>query len=138
MIFLRRSEPVDPKKELASFQGTWTFDNVMTDRTWPKPIGKGSDKNGKNSERKWVVKGNEITWTSLDGSEVKASFTIDPNKVPSQIDFTFLSGPNKGRDVQGGVRMGGRRELWLCLVDPGSDGRSAEVSFLMQRMRVVR
>jgi uncharacterized protein (TIGR03067 family) len=119
LIFLRKSEPVDPKKELALFQGTWTFDNVMTDK-WPKPIGKGPDKNGQNSERKWVVKGNEITWISLDGNEVKGSFTIDPNKVPSQIDFTFHHGPNKGQRCRGVYEWVGDSELWLCLVDPGA------------------
>lgn len=125
LIFLRRIEPLDPKKELAALQGTWTVENVQTD-AWPKPIGQGN-------ERKWAVKGNEITWTDLDGKEVKASFTIDPNKVPSQIDFTFLSGPHKGEKCAGVYERLGTdgTTLWLCLADPGSKAtRPKDISFV--------
>jgi uncharacterized protein (TIGR03067 family) len=122
LMILRRTTPVDPKTELALLQGTWTFEIVQTDpiNGWPKPTGKGPDKTGQGSERRWVVKGNEITWTSPDGEEIKVSFTIDPNKVPRQIDFTFLSGPNKGEKCAGVYELKDNKGLNLCMVDPGS------------------
>lgn len=131
LIFLRRMEPIDPEKELTALQGTWTVDNVQTD-AWPKPIGKLPDATGRGSERRWVIKGNEIAWTGLDGKEVKASFKIEPNKVPSQIDFTFLSGPHKGEECPGVYEWVGadRTVLWLCLADPGSKtDRPKDISF---------
>ncbi len=121
MVSLRPTDAVDPKRELASLQGTWSFDNVMTDTAWSKPIGKIADKNGQGGERKWIMKGNEITWTRPDGKAVKASFTIGPKKVPGQIDITFLSGPNKGEKCRGIYEWAGN-ELWLCFLDPGRKG----------------
>jgi uncharacterized protein (TIGR03067 family) len=131
LIFLHKTEPIDPEKELASLQGTWTLRLTQTD-AWPNPIGKGPDKTGQGSERKWVIKGNEIRWTSPDSQEIKASFTIDPNKVPRQIDMTFLSGPNKGDKCQGVYeRTGvGDKVLHLCMVDPGSKAtRPKDISY---------
>jgi uncharacterized protein (TIGR03067 family) len=131
LIFLRKTEPVDSKKELAAFQGAWTFRIAQTEG-WPVPIGKGPDKTGQGSERKWVVKGNEIIWTSPDGKEVKASFTIDSTKVPKQIDFTFLSGANKGEKCMGVYEWSGAdgKQLSLCVVDPGSKAlRPKDISY---------
>jgi uncharacterized protein (TIGR03067 family) len=131
LIFLRKAEPVDPEKELAALQGTWTFRIAQTE-AWPIPIGKGPDETGRGSERKWVVKGDRITWTSPDGREVKATFTIDPNKVPRHIDMTFLSGPSKGEKCVGVYEWGGAdgKQLRLCMVDPGSKAvRPKDISY---------
>lgn len=67
------------------------------------------------------MKVNEIIWTSPDNKEVKASFTIDPSKVPPHIDITFLSGPNKGEKCPGIYEWVGN-ELELCFLDPGRKG----------------
>jgi uncharacterized protein (TIGR03067 family) len=96
LIFLRPSKPSDAERELAAFQGTWTLKNILTD-SWALPSGKGPDMSGEGSERRWVVKGNEITWTDPAGQEIKASFKIDWLKTPKKIDLTFLSGPDKGK-----------------------------------------
>lgn len=116
LIFLRQTEPIDPEKEIAAFQGEWIFSNVMTN-SWPKPIGKKDDQ---VNERRWTVDKNVISWTGVDGEVVKMSFTIDPHQVPRQIDFTFLSGPHKGQTCQGVYQDLGTSESWICLADPGS------------------
>jgi RNA polymerase sigma factor (sigma-70 family) len=131
LIFLRKIEPVDPEKERAAFQGTWTFKIAQTD-AWPIPTGNGPDKTGQGSERQWIVKGNEITWISPDGQKVRVRFTIDPNKVPRQLDFTFVSGPHKGVASLGVYEWGGvdGNQLHLCMVDPGSNApRPKDISY---------
>lgn len=127
---LRPSKPSDAERENAAFQGTWTLRNFDTGRvernkdpsSWPLPGGKGPDKSGKGSELKWIVKPNEIVWTSPSGQEVKASFTIDPNQMPKQIDLKFLSGPHQGETCLGIYQRDDLDEniLWLCMADPGS------------------
>ncbi len=121
LIDLRPSKPSDAERAIGAFQGTWTLRNIDTG-SWPLPGGKGPDKTGEGSELRWVVKGNEITWTSPTGQEIKASFTIDPMKRPNQIDLTFQSGPNKGETCPGIYLRGDLDEniLWLCIADPGS------------------
>jgi uncharacterized protein (TIGR03067 family) len=128
LIFL---QPMDAEKELASLQGTWKFEIIQTD-VWPKPRGKGPDRLGRGDDRQWVIKGDEITWTSPDGEEVKLSFTIDPTKSPKHFDVTFLSGPHKGQKCPGMYERGGLGGvvLWLCLTDPGSQApRPTKVSY---------
>lgn len=123
-------EPVDPVKELASFQGTWCFD-LTQPWTWPQPIGVGTDSDGRQSERRWVVKGNQITWVGRDGERIYVTFTIDPFKTPKQIDFTFLNGPYRGRKSIGiyEPQIGNESYLWLCMTDPGTDApRPTDVS----------
>lgn len=118
LIFLRPGKPSDTERELAAFQGTWTLKNFETD-SWPLPIGKGPDKFGAGSELRWVIKGNEVTWTSPDGQESKAAFTLDPRQTPKQIDLTFLGGPNKGQTRLGVYQRGDTdgNVLWLCMAD---------------------
>jgi RNA polymerase sigma factor (sigma-70 family) len=128
LITLRPMQPIDPKTELAALQGTWTFQYSQTD-AWPIPIGKGPDETGEGSERRWVIKGSELTWTGEDGKEVKVAFTIDPNKLPKQIDFMFLNGPSKGAKCQGiytlesprpmSRRYAYQKVFHLWVVDPG-------------------
>ncbi|HWB07863.1 MAG TPA: TIGR03067 domain-containing protein [Pirellulales bacterium] len=130
LMILRPSKPSDAEREIAALQGIWTLRNFDTGNfrenkdpsSWPLPGGKGPDKSGEGSELRWVVKANEITWTSPAGREIKASFTIDPLKRPKQIDLTFLSGPNKGETCPGLYQRGDldANILWLCMADPGS------------------
>ncbi|MBI1315218.1 TIGR03067 domain-containing protein [bacterium] len=139
LIFLEPLPLDETEKELASLQGTWKFEIIQTDG-WPKPIGKGPDRLGRGDQRKWVVKGNEITWTSPQGEEVKLSFTIDPSKAPKHIDVTFLSGPHKGQSCAGIYERGGVGGvvLWLCLTDPGSKApRPTRVSYATQEGRTM-
>lgn len=127
---LRPSEPSDARRELAAFEGTWTLRNYDTGRfernkdpsSWPLPGGKGPDQSGEGSELKWIVTQNEIAWTSTSGQEIKASFTIDPNQTPKQIDLKFLSGPHQGETCPGIYQRDDLDEsiLWLCMADPGS------------------
>lgn len=140
LMILRPSKPSDAERELAALQGTWTLRNFDTGNfsrnkdpsSWPLPGGKGPDKSGEASELRWVVKQNEITWTSPSGREIKASFTIDPFQTPKRIDLTFISGPHKGETYPGIYQRGDLDEniLWLCLADPGSKNvRPKEFSY---------
>ncbi len=97
-------------QELASLQGEWKLEVFYTD-TLPKPTGNyvGS---------RWVIQGNEMSWTGPDSKQIKMSFTIDPTKLPSEIDATFLSGPHKGEKCLGIYERRGST-LLLCLADPG-------------------
>ena len=116
---------------MAALQGTWCFD-VLQFRIWPEPIGIGTDGNGRASEKRWIVKGNRITWVSQEGRRIQVSFTIDPTKSPKQIDFTFLNGPNRGAKCLGiyETQLGNPKYLWLCLTNPGSDApRPTEVVY---------
>ncbi len=76
--------PIDPMKELASFQGTWCWD-FSQPWTWPQPIGVGTDSDGRKSEKRCVIDGNRITWVGPDGERIYVTFTIDPfNPLPEQ------------------------------------------------------
>lgn len=128
LIFLRPSQPSDSERQIGAFQGTWTLRNFDTgknndNRSWPLPKGKRPDKSGEGSELRWIIKGNEISWTSSDGQEIKASFTTNPKTRPKQIDLTFLSGPDEGQTCSGIYHRGDFDEniLWLCMSDPGSN-----------------
>lgn len=110
LIFLGR---LDIDKELASLQGTWKFDVFYSDNL-SKPASRGE-------QRQCVIKGNEIAWTSADGERIRGSFTIDPMKVPNEIDMTFLNGPHKGQECRGIYQHGiGGAVLSFCVADPGA------------------
>ncbi len=131
LVTLRPIAPVDPVKELASFQGTWCFD-ILQFRIWPEPIGIGTDSNGRKSEKRMVVKGNHITWTDRQGEQIVVEFKIDPYQTPKQIDFTFLTGPNRGAKSIGiyEPQMGNDKFLWLCMTNPGTNAtRPIDVSY---------
>lgn len=120
----------DPVKELAAFQGTWCWD-LSQPWVWPQPIGVGTNGEGRNSEKRWIVKGNQISWISQEAQRINVSFTIDPTKTPKQIDFTFLNGPNKGAKCLGiyEPQQGNPNYLWLCLTNPGSNAsRPTDIS----------
>ena len=119
LIFLNR---LDVGKELASLQGTWKFDVFYTD-SLPKPA--------RGEAQRCVIKGNEIAWTSTDGERIRVSFTIDPTKVPCEIDMTFLSGPHKGRKCLAIYQHGiGGAVLSFCVADPGGKvSRPKDISY---------
>lgn len=126
LIFLNPREPANSQdaqsrhqEELDSLQGPWSLEIIQT-MSWPKPTGKGPDNFGQRSERQWVIRGNEITWTSQTGREEKLTFTIDPTQSPKQFDVKFLSGLFRGKESLGIYERGGAsgKMLWLCLSDP--------------------
>jgi uncharacterized protein (TIGR03067 family) len=122
LVLLHQILPIDPAKEFASFQGIWSFD-IQQLWDWPPPIGIGTDGKGRGSEKRWVVNGNRITWTSQEGEQIIASFTIDPLKTPKEIDIKFLNGPFKGEKSLGiyEPQMGNDNYRWLCMTNPGAD-----------------
>jgi uncharacterized protein (TIGR03067 family) len=130
LMILRSKKPSDAEREIAAFLGTWTLRNFDTGRfetnkdpsSWPVPGGKGPDKSGNGSELRWVVKQNEIKWTSPSGQEIKVSFTIDPFKMPKEIDLTFLNGPHTGETCPGIYQRDDldQKIIWVCVADPGS------------------
>lgn len=120
-ITLRPHPPVDPVKELAMFQGTWSWDYSQP-WTWPQPIGVGVAGGARKSEKRWVIEGDQITWVGRDGRRVYVSFTIDPFKVPKEIEFKFLSGPHNGQKSIGIYESRGNDDYCeLCMTDPGAD-----------------
>lgn len=130
LVVLRPIAPIDPVKELASFQGIWCFD-VQQLWDWPPPIGIGTDGKGRGSEKRWVVTRNQITWISQEGERIYASFTIDPFKTPKEIDFKFVNGPYKGEKSLGiyEPQLGNDHYRWLCMTNPGTDApRPTDVS----------
>lgn len=112
--------PMDPAKELASFQGTWSWDYSQP-WTWPQPIGVGNDSDDRQSEKRWVIDGNQITWVGRDGRRVCVTFTIDPFKTPKQIDFAFVGGPHSGKKSIGIYETRDNDHRTLCMTDPGTD-----------------
>ncbi|MBI1313696.1 TIGR03067 domain-containing protein [bacterium] len=129
-ITLHPLPPIDPVKELALWQGTWCWDYSQP-WTWPQPIGVGTDSDGRKSEKRWVIEGNQITWVGRDGERVNVDFTIDPFKAPKQIEFTFLNGHYKGKQSIGiyELQNGNENNRWLCMTDPGSDApRPTDIS----------
>ncbi len=101
-------------------------------RVWPEPIGIGIDSQGRRSEKRWVVKGNQITWVGQDGERINVNFTIDPFKTPRQIDFTFVNGPHRGTKCLGiyEPKRGIPDSLWLCMANPGKNApRPTDVSY---------
>jgi uncharacterized protein (TIGR03067 family) len=113
----------DAGQDLASLQGNWKFDIFYTD-TLPKPKGKS----GTWHLAPCVIEGNEMSWTGRNGAQIRMSFTIDPTKLPHEIDATFRSGPLKddfSSPLLDGKCLGiyERRgsTLLLCLADPGSE-----------------
>ncbi|MBS0263608.1 MAG: HEAT repeat domain-containing protein, partial [Planctomycetes bacterium] len=118
---VREPQPLDPVKELASFQGTWSWD-FSQPWTWPQPIGVGTDSDDRRSEKRWVIDGDLITWVGRDGQRVYVRFTLDPSVSPPEIDFTFLNGPFRGQKSIGIYQSkddAAYREL--CMTDPGTD-----------------
>ena len=110
--------PAPPKThddEVEVLQGVWKF-SVCQSQWWPvwRPTTKAEYPNWR-----WTVKGNEMDWTGVSTGDVKVSFTVDPNKSPKQIDFTFLDGPHKGEKCLGVYKLKGDR-FWVCLEDPGA------------------
>ena len=116
LIAIHSIPPIDPVKELESFQGTWSFD-LTQPWTWPQPIGVGTDSNDRKSEKRWVIERNQITWVGRDGERIYVTFTIDPFKTPKQIDFTFVNGPQRGQKSIGIYEpaLGDENYLWLCM-----------------------
>lgn len=110
------------KSAIDSLQGTWCFDTLQSN-AWPKPIGQPTDSSGRKSQQRWIIKGDLITWTSLDNEPIGVIFTIDPTKTPKQIDFTFLTGPQKGMKSVGiyEPQKGNANYLWLCMTNPGTN-----------------
>ena len=79
-------------KELALFQREWKFESCMSE-TWHV-------ENEAAKQWRWTVKGDQITW-NRPGAEVWIlSFTIDETTFPKQIDFTFLNGPHKWKNMR--------------------------------------
>lgn len=121
LLTFRTHPPIDAARELALFQGTWSWD-FSQPWTWPQPIGVGTDGEGRTSEKRWVIDGNQITWVGRDGHRANVKFTIDPFKAPKQIEFTFLDGPHKGQKSIGIYESrGDENHRDLCMTDPGTD-----------------
>lgn len=110
----RNATPVEPiSKELQPFQGTWNF-GACESVLWSAEL----DEIQKTW--KWVIQGQEITWTRGGNEARKLSFTVDPGKTPKQIDFTFLDGPDKGQKCRG-IYEFERNGLWICMTEPGAN-----------------
>jgi uncharacterized protein (TIGR03067 family) len=80
------------KKDLAKFQGTWTFESIEIEgeKVPPESL-KGS---------KLIIK--DDTFSVKEGDVTyKGTFKIDPTKKLKEIDVTFTDGPEKGTTMLG-------------------------------------
>lgn len=108
----KSAEETPLARELQAFQGMWNF-GACESELWEAEL----DEIQKTWT--WKVEGQEIKWIRWGKQVVKLSFTVDPSKTPSQIDFTFLDGPDKGKKCQG-IYEFERKNLWVCLTEPGA------------------
>jgi uncharacterized protein (TIGR03067 family) len=99
-------------KDLQAFQGIWRF-GACESMLWQTGLEEIQKK------WQWTIHGQEITWTRPGSAAVKLSFTVDPSKSPSQIDLTFLDGPNQGEKCRGIYKFE-RANLWICITEPGA------------------
>jgi uncharacterized protein (TIGR03067 family) len=91
-FFISADDKDAVKKEMAKFQGTWTFESIEVEgEKVPADNLKGS---------KMIIKDDTFTVTAGDGTH-KGTFKIDPTKKLKEIDVTFTEGPEKGTTMLG-------------------------------------
>src|SRR4051794_21196697 len=79
-----------PKDDSERLQGSWVMVSLEID-------GETSPDEQVTSGR-LVVEGNRYTPT-FAGKAYPETFTLDPDRTPKAIDFTFTDGPRKGETV---------------------------------------
>lgn len=120
-------DPSEPEttplpKALQVFQGIWNF-GACESELWT------ADLDEIQRTWTWKVQGQEITWLRWGQGIDRLSFSVDADRTPKQIDFTFLDGPNKGKKSQGIYEFGEGR-LLVCLTEPGAAAtRPARMAF---------
>jgi uncharacterized protein (TIGR03067 family) len=100
------------KSEMSRLEGTWTM--VSGERGGMK-MDNMMVKSGKR-----VVKDGETTVTFGEMLWMKAKFSVNPTKSPKTIDYTLLSGEDKGKQQLGIYELDGDT-LKICYASPGAD-----------------
>jgi uncharacterized protein (TIGR03067 family) len=99
------------EKDLDQLQGEWTAVSlVLSGQALPDDFLRGSTR---------LVKGNETTVTIGGQVMVKATFTIDPSRVPRAIDYTLAAGPDAGK-MQRGIYEFDGEVVRICFSSPGT------------------
>jgi uncharacterized protein (TIGR03067 family) len=89
----------DAKKDQEALQGTWTV-------TLAEEKGKKSDDDFVKSLRA-EIKDDTIKVFKDDKVMVEVKFKLDPGKKPKEVDFTYLSGEDKGQTELGIYEIAG-------------------------------
>jgi len=100
------------KSEMSRLEGTWTM--VSGERGGMK-LDDGMVHSGKR-----VVKDGQTTVMFGEMLWMKAKFSVDPAKSPKTIDYTLLSGDDKGKQQLGIYELDGDT-LTICYAAPGAD-----------------
>jgi uncharacterized protein (TIGR03067 family) len=107
-----QAKEADAKKELEKFQGRWTTISRVDD-------GKAATEE-ETKNHLINIKGDHVTVLNKDKEVATARLTPDPNKNPAEYEFTYESGPNKGKTRKGIYKLEGDI-LTTCLAAAGKE-----------------
>ena len=106
-------------RHLLPFQGRWVFETYKSLK-WPAAADEART-------WAWEIQRDQITWTRPGQEPLQLSFSVaddfvrDPKRWPNDIEFTVLSGPDKGEKCLGAFYWFADSEtVWFCFQDPGS------------------
>jgi uncharacterized protein (TIGR03067 family) len=100
------------KDDLKQLQGDWTITSMEEGATKvPDDILKGMA---------IQIKDDGFTVKEKDRVSVEFRFKLDPSKTPRAVDFTYLTGLDKGRTVLGIYRLAGDT-VTFCVSEPGKE-----------------
>jgi len=104
-------KPEDVKKDLDTFQGTWTIVTLERD---------GVNLLQQFGTFEMVVKGDEYT-----APNIAATFKLDPSKSPKAIDISYKEGPAAGQTIKAIYKLEGDN-LTMCRARAQGDERPVE------------
>jgi uncharacterized protein (TIGR03067 family) len=102
-------------KELKKFEGTWVLDAGEKDGT------RVADEHIRKSRITW--KGKEIVAVTPHQSAepIKGTITVDPTKVPREMDWVRSAGPGAGRRMKAIYEFIGEDRYRVCFAPAGKD-----------------
>lgn len=105
-------------RHLQPFQGRWILESCGSLK-WPATAAEART-------WQWDIHGDQITWTRPGHEPFQMSFAVaedfvrNPRDRLNDIDFTLLSGPDKGAKCPGSFYWFADTEtVWFCFRDPG-------------------
>jgi uncharacterized protein (TIGR03067 family) len=77
------------RKELESFQGTWTVESMELDG---KPL-----PDDQRQKIKLVIQGEDFRFYNAEGTSEPGLYKIDPSKDPKELNIVITEGSDKGK-----------------------------------------